>query len=1052
MPNLKLFKRRSSQNALDLASSDQNESPQPAQSSFRVLDRPQKAQHAFEGPSARSGTPQRPFQSPLEQLRRGSADGSGSGLNRCVDDLRPQRPDGTLKAGRGSGGTTNSDSSRYYDSSAASARHSSSSTLPSSIEPEREPENDELFPRKAPTVPMHNPSGADDNDPLPPPPSFTSRAARAFSFAQKHARNNSTASRDPPPALSSGNGVPRSPESTHTAQRDRSMTSSSYASTAKPPRHDLDLNLGASNFGDDFGNLFSGLGRSANHSRDELGLPSPVAPSIFHRTESEPTFPPRAFNRKLMTPSPNIPRSPRDDAGSPLSSEEHDIHERLIAGSGLSSPRTEDDAPTPPAHTSGLTTAFLGKVTGGYSLVPERKTSPSLERSSYDSEAPWTAEEEHVYGNGVLQLPNGNETLRKVETNNTEEETSSKFSFQSSDAGSKRTQILSRPQAMPGATRSVNNSPNVETGPSVLSSNSTTPRAAKLAVNGSHDESLFDSSPLGPASHALRPGHERTDSGAMRRMTTAQFQALQRSGNSSLENSEDEVHEHDEDEDVDEEERAKLVTRQRRQQLANMSVYRQQMKKVTGGGPADLPIVRSSMERASNSAPPATNMAMLHFGGIGGTPPPETVRGKQTEEEDDDVPLGILQAHGFPSASRPPTRQMANDAQHRPSVAGSVVNGGAGQGSLPPFARRLPADPYFGASLVNQSHRESLAFSTAGSVYGGATSPMPPQQQHHGGLVGVIASEERAKASRRGSPNPVTGTYNTPMPANAPQQMPGMPRTMSMGSTANPQVYSPSGYTPGMPMMAGMPQMMMPSMDPTQQQMQQFMQMQMQWMQNMMAMQQQQFSQNNTPQQITPATDYLGVPLPQQRPMSVMSHAASFQGMPPGHGRAMTMMSPPSQWDLGRSQQRPMSAMPSGYPQSGLNIPAPSPGYAPSLAPSERSNIGMPSRYRPVTPANDGATLTGRSQSLDSSMTLQALSNEPRSRSQEPLPKSTIRIVDKPKGAAKVTTRPVNAEGDEEEDWAEMAKKRTEKKFGWRKKETRAGMEPALTELYSTTE
>ena len=79
-------------------------------------------------------------------------------------------------------------------------------------------------------------------------------------------------------------------------------------------------------------------------------------------------------------------------------------------------------------------------------------------------------------------------------------------------------------------------------------------------------------------------------------------------------------------------------------------------KKVTGGGPTDLPsssasTVRPGMDRASSSA------ASLHLGGISGTPPEASARGKTDDDDDEDVPLGILQAHGFPSSSRPPTRQ-----------------------------------------------------------------------------------------------------------------------------------------------------------------------------------------------------------------------------------------------------------------------------------------------------------------------------------------------------------------------------------------------------------
>ena len=55
----------------------------------------------------------------------------------------------------------------------------------------------------------------------------------------------------------------------------------------------------------------------------------------------------------------------------------------------------------------------------------------------------------------------------------------------------------------------------------------------------------------------------------------------------------------DDFEDEDDPDRAKRVAKQRAKQEANMSVYRQQMKKVTGGGPSDLPTqTRPSLDRA----------------------------------------------------------------------------------------------------------------------------------------------------------------------------------------------------------------------------------------------------------------------------------------------------------------------------------------------------------------------------------------------------------------------------------------------------------------------
>ena len=348
---------------------------------------------------------------------------------------------------------------------------------------------------------------------------------------------------------------------------------------------------------------------------------------------------------------------------------------------------------------------------------------------------------------------------------------------------------------------------------------------------------------------------------------------------------------------------------------------------------------------------------------------------------------------------------------------------------------------------------------------------MMPQQQpsggHPGGLVGVIAGEERAKAARRGSPNPATGAFNTPLPSNMPQMpgMPGMNRTMTMGSMQMPQVYTPSGMGPngmmmpqmpmtpgGMPGMPMMPQMpMMPN--PQQQsndQMQQFMQMQMQLMQNMMAMQQAQMGQTPPPQS-QQAPDYLSAGMNGRR-QSIVSQAPSMRGPAANQGRSMTMMHPPTRWDLPQGGPRPNSAMPTTYAPSGMNTNHDGPGaaYSPSIAPSERSNIGMPSRYRPVNMGNDG---TGRSQTMTSANTLSVYGNlnvptngmaRPQSQHQN---KSTVKLVDQTKSLPKVPRKPVPADEDEDEGWAEMTKKRDDKKrFRFGRKDKKE--ETSLGELY----
>jgi hypothetical protein len=239
--------------------------------------------------------------------------------------------------------------------------------------------------------------------------------------------------------------------------------------------------------------------------------------------------------------------------------------------------------------------------------------------------------------------------------------------------------------------------------------------------------------------------------------------------------------------------------------------------------------------------------------------------------------------------------------------------------------------------------------------------------------------------------------------------------------------------------------------------MKQFMQMQMQLMQNMMAMQQQQLGQTPPPMP-QPAQDYLGVPMaanrqsymsqPSQGSPSIRSQAPQKQG------RAMTMMHPPTRWDASPGAQRPNSAMPNTYAPSGMNVNGggPGPGYSPSIAPSERSNVGMPTRYRPVTSGNDG---TGRSQTMTSSLTVNAW-NQQRQKTPSPTlqpppdqrKSSTIRMIEKPKGSPRVISKPVQADEDEDEGWADLKKKReTKKKFGFGSKKK---AEPAIGNLYQS--
>lgn len=520
----------------------------------------------------------------------------------------------------------------------------------------------------------------------------------------------------------------------------------------------------------------------------------------------------------------------------------------------------------------------------------------------------------------------------------------------------------------------------------------------------------------------------KTTSPGNKVMTPSQFehyrqqQELRRS-NSNASKSEDEddeaANEFDEEDEI---EKQRAAERQRRKQEAHLSVYRQQMMKVTGqqGG---SPFLRPVMSGASNSVPNLNRLS----GSIG-----NTSSGKSNEEDDEEVPLGILAAHGFPNRNRPPTRLV--NASSNPNIrasmqppyassASSVAGGEHGaRGGLPVFARALPRDPYYGAGIVAGPNRESLAMGGgSGSVYGGSSSPVPP-----GGLVNVIAHEERARAMRRGSPN-----------TQAIHNMGGVPRPYSM---MGPQPLNASEQA----------QMQL------SRQMADMMQMQMQWMQQVMQMQGMQGTPppmtNNgmlappgmggMPMSGTP----MGPPSMADHPMaghlSVMGgnpnmRPVSMPGPVPGVNpnfdhRTLSMLDP------NVAMRRTGSPMPhlSGPPFQPQN-----PGYASSIAPSERSNAGLASRYRPVSVMHGETTQHAPSHLNKAWADENQRPSLPISQSQPQLPKSSslatviVRPVS-PGNHSPADRKPRNFpdEDDDDEAWAEMLKKRDKKKNSWKLK------------------
>lgn len=564
-----------------------------------------------------------------------------------------------------------------------------------------------------------------------------------------------------------------------------------------------------------------------------------------------------------------------------------------------------------------------------------------------------------------------------------------------------------------------------------IDSSETTPRAKQRDLVGQADRNLFDIPPPPSArfgGQQINPNTYRQN-GQSKVMTPAQFERYRKeqeitrkkSNSSKSDGSDDENENYDDD---DETERNRQLARQRRKQEAHLAVYRQQMMKMTGEQPSELPNqgqLRPAMDRAAMSTPDLSGRTSTPTFSL--DKPPGVAKG--SDDEDEDVPLGILAAHGFPSKNRPPSAigsvganpyiRYTSESYPAPpmSTAGTSVAGGVK--GLPPFARNLPPDPYYGAGLVNPSNRESLAFGATGgsSVHGSHSPNLPP-----GGLVGVIAGEERARAMRRGSPN-AQGNYGSPLPQGIPQMPMGMPgmmpmQTMSPGEEAQVQM---------------------------SQQMTQMMHMQMQWMQQMQQMvaggvqgpqpgatpqflspQQQQMAMNN---------GFLFPPGQMSRPTSMGAHSPGASALAQkGPKRPMSMMGPgiSSPWPSKEGGRLTTASMMSGTQDN--------PGYTPSIAPSERSNLGMPSRYRPVSiaPNDEAPQSSSRASTFTSNAML--LGGDVR---------SGFLSTNTPVQSSLKKTAAASDDDDEDEGWEQMKQKRERKKFSWRSKKKE---EPGITDIY----
>ncbi|KAJ5675822.1 hypothetical protein N7462_008719 [Penicillium macrosclerotiorum] len=868
-----------------------------------------------------------------------------------------------------------------YESS-GSTRLSSSSTQPSSTE-------------VPPPDDASSPHSRIHDIPAPPPPlaGALRAAGRTFSFGGRFSKNST------PPAPRMATPDTSSRERTHTSGTDE---------TATPPRlPDSQLQFDLSAGGDDdFGKMFDHLGkRSSAILRD----PSPQRTTQYSSsppTQALPEFKAsdsRATRPAAITTDRSVPVEP-----SPYSWSSHHSDENL-----LKSPSSRMVTSPSQSTTETFTGVRKPSPSPGQMLgttAPHRGMEKSTRRQSGG-----------LRKSGIYSAEHNSRAL------------------DDEDARLVRQSILwtkenSPPHWSDGASPS-NGTPLLDKGKSTSPSGPLSPAEDNMFAHrpspapsdhGMDDVRLAVQFAENLPKTASPPGNKV--------MTPSQFehyrqqQELRRS-NSDASKSDDESEHEDLEDEQDEVEKQRETERQRRKQEAHLSVYRQQMKKVTGQQ-TPSPSLRPVMTGASSSTP---NLVINRLS----NPGDKSSSGKSSNEDDDDeVPLGILAAHGFPNRNRPPTRLTnansnpnlrASMAHPYASSAASLVGGEAGnRGSLPVFARNLPRDPYFGASLVNPSNRESLALGGgSGSVYGGPSSPVPP-----GGLINVIANEERQKAMRRGSPNAQAMMHE--------QQM-QMQMQMQMGGGI-PRPYSMMGPPPMSPSEQANVQL--------SNQMADMMRLQMEFMEKMMTLQGMQGTPSNDgkrhmmggmpmqggamrppsmaggPAMARPASVMGGHPNMGMRPASLHSAAGA---MPPHvDQRTLSMIDP----NIAARRGSPMPHLPPGPP-----FHSNTGSYAPSIAPSERSNTGLASRYRPVS------VMQGDSAHSISSLNKGWNDENLHRQSQLGLPKSsslatvTVRPMSRT-SEAPGGQRPMHAsdEDDDDEGWADMMKKRDKKKSSWKLK------------------
>ncbi|KAJ9645088.1 hypothetical protein H2199_003092 [Coniosporium tulheliwenetii] len=950
------FRRKSSGNALD------KQDPPP---SFRVIPRDEVQAATETAAKTKRMSLGRPLSSPSQPPQQASS----------------EEDSGTSFRGSEGSSAANSAISRVYDTS-SSARFSSSSTLPSST---TDAENEEFPKRRSIPTPTSDWRSF----------SFLG-AARTFKPGAKgHKVSTSVASE-----VDKGE-ISQEFSTGSLALRDRAMTTSSYASTAMAPKIDGDLGLGSTDFGSGFGDLLEGAGRRGSAIMEETETSHFLTPTAI-RSDSAPmlSLPAAAYAGHYAPRSSGaiLPLPPTNKSdNSACSWDSRDNHDRGMCAYGPQESAFQAKPPSVPIHAqalaseaasanSGVVFSAAARV-GGYPIPSQNlaKTPNYNPRVPEDADA--KAVRDSVIKRKSMHSEGRIDASSKIARENSGLQPNT-LSAASSSSNSMKTPSLSSA----GSSVRTNEAPlSLPTGRRVtptplfdsdqVHSNDTTPRATKAEPHG-EDEPLFSHSTIADANAAFK--FSETKDETPRRMTDAQFQRERKQKELSRSNdngSESDSEESDYYDDVDETERNREQAKQRRKQEADLAVFRQQMKKTTGEKTTEL---SSTQFRPSSDG--RFHSANNLLAGIGATPDRS---GPSSDDEDDEIPLGILKEHGFPNKNRPPTKLHASNSYSnlrvvsqtgqspaRPgSIAGSVA--GAPRGNLPVFARNLPVDlPYFGAGIVNAPNREPLAFNrSAGSVYGGGVNNSMPQ------LPPLVAwsgsSPPRSANGPCGAEVPTSKAIMMPLYSH---QMPYMqPQFNAMPQQMHPQMAfqgTMMGAGQSMGMGAGMGAgigMMPPVQDENARMQAMQLQLEMMRMQNFQPMPSATAfnpSYNNISMAIHPPNQFndkyrargrqdnyslesLG---PSPLPAPIRSKEGEGWGCQTKHHPqqyGMSMLQPPSQW---------CGMAPNGYAPSmqGLNTGAGN-GYAPSIAPSERSNIGMSPRYRPVHLGHDAASTVASS-------------------------------------------------------------------------------------------